>query len=156
MGGAKTTTTAEASPWDVARSKAAMQLLPIFTNAMASQYYGTPTSQQVGAMGFAQQNLREQAGKMGVQPGSPALTKGLETLGESITKGNPDILQQMVQFFATSPSAGGKQTTKQTAGAMGSMSSIAAMMLPLALLFPEVAPLLGLGKAPAAATTMMV
>lgn len=155
------------------RAKTAYSL-PMYQQTY-NRMMGYTTPEQMNATQTSLQQLKEQAGTMGVAPGSPQLLEQQRKLLESTTKPDPNIMQTAMSLFGPSatqysqpnipyslpnlpssqagmpsiPEMGGTQTTTSQPGFMGTLTGIGSAGMGLgasAYGIAQLLPLLGLSS----------
>jgi hypothetical protein len=147
-GGGETTqeTTVTPSPLEKERAETIRRISPFIETKLMEGLTGATTPQTRARAGFAGQEFRRQAGRVGIQPGSPILAEGVQQIGESATVPDDDILKTAISLFAGVPAPAGTTTTtaEESQGPLGVGTDIAtiAFLMSKAGLFCHVAEVL--------------
>ena len=115
-GGGSSTTTVKAGPLEKIQAGAAKQIAPELINYIMGGMKGVPSGQQIWGSQMAMNQMKKQAGSMGIQPGDPRLNETYRMLGENLTKPNQSVLDMAMALYTGAPQTGGSQTTETTAG----------------------------------------
>jgi len=116
IGGGSTTVTQKAGSLEKIQAGAAKQIAPELINYIRGGMKGVPSGQQIWGSQMAMNQMKKQAGSMGIQPGDPRLNETYRMLGENLTKPNQSVLDMAMALYTGAPVTGGTQTQTTTPG----------------------------------------